>query len=276
MLFWQFLVGLFWLVLNLVRNSKKTLELTSDKMVRFSNGIKALQFHRITPKFQLCGTWNKPVQFEGFLEYLCKNGIEAILPGQRDSGIIITFDDGEESIYDYAFPILKKYGVKAVVFLIVDYVGRRNLWDITLTGKRVQHLSWDEIIEMKKWGIEFGSHTMTHRNLTKLSKEEIEHELSESKRVLRQKIGKCNSISYPFNRVNSTVIKVAANAGYKFGFGGDGSSNLLLKKEAIYITDNTKTFAVKVFEKPDLLYRYERIKQKVINYFTIATMVAKR
>ena len=127
-------------MLNPVRNSKKTLEPGLDKIESFSNGIKALQFHRITPKFQFCGTWNKPGQFEGFLEYLCKNGIETIVPGQKESGIVITFDDGEKSIYDYAFPILKNFGVKAVVFLIGDYNGRKNLWDITLTGRRVQHL----------------------------------------------------------------------------------------------------------------------------------------
>lgn len=245
-------------------------------MVRFSNGIKALQFHRITPKFQFCGTWNRPDQFEEFLEFLCKNSIDTILPAQKDKGIIITFDDGEKSIYDYAFPVLKKFDIKAVAFPIVDYIGKKNLWDITLTGEHVQHLSWDEIIEMKKWGIEFGSHTMSHRNLMKLDRNEIEYELSESKRILEQKIGECSSISYPFNRVNRTVIQVAAKAGYKFGFGGDGSSNLLLKKEAIYITDNTRSFGVKIFEKPGLFYRYERIKQKVINYFTIATMMNRR
>ncbi len=237
--------------------------------------VKALQFHRITPEFQFCGTWNKPGQFESFLRFLCTNGIQTILPGQKDKGVIITFDDGEQSIYDFAFPILKKFNMRAVVFLPVDYVGKKNLWDVSLFGKRTNHLSWDQIIEMKKWGIEFGSHGMTHRNLTKLSKDEIEHELSESKRILEQKIGECRSISYPFNKVNWTIIQIAAHVGYTYGFGGDGSSNLLLKKEAVYITDNLRSFRVKVSEKPALFYHYERIQQKVINFFTIVTMILR-
>ncbi len=238
--------------------------------------VKALQFHRVTPKFQLCGTWNKPDQFEEFLKFLHTNEIETILPGEKENGIVITFDDGEQSIYDHAFPILKKFRMRAVVFLIVNYIGKRNLWDVTLAGERPHHLSWDQIIEMKKWGIEFGSHTLTHRNLTKLTSDEIEHELFESKRILEQKIGECNSVSYPFNKINPTVIQAAARAGYAFGFGGDGSSNLCIKKEAIYITDTTGSFRVKIFEKPRLLYRYERMKQILINYFTIVTMINRK
>jgi len=251
-------------------------ELNSDRMLVFSTPVKALQFHKITPKFQLCGTWNKPGQFEKFLKFLCSHGIDTILPGQKENGIIITFDDGEKNVYDYAFPILRRYNIKAVVFLVVHYIGKENIWDITLTGKRIKHLSWDEIIEMKRWGIEFGSHTMTHRNLTKLSRSRVEFELCESKRILEQKIGECNSISYPFNRVNQLVLQVAGKAGYKYGFGGDGTSTLLIKKEAIYIIDNSTSFRVKISERPRLLYRYERMKQGIINYFTITTMMRKR
>ena len=198
-----------------------------------------------------------------------------MLPGEED-GIIITFDDGEKSVYDYAFPILKKFGMKAVVFLIVDYIGKSNLWDITLAGERTQHLSWEEIFEMKKHGFQFGSHTMTHRDLTRLSKKELEHELFESKRIIEAKIGECYCVSYPFNRVNRYVVHVASEAGYKFGFGGDGSSNFLLKKEAIYITDDTTSLGVKISKRPKYLYNYLRVQQTVINYFTIATMLNRK
>jgi len=238
--------------------------------------IKALQFHRITPEFQFCGTWNTPNQFAGFLDFIQNQGIKIIFPGPEKNGIVITFDDGEKNLYDFAFPILKKFGIKAIVFLIVNYIGKKNLWDISLTGHRVPHLSWNEIIEMKEWGIEFGSHTMTHRNLTKLNSLEVEYELFESKNVLEKKIGEVNFISFPFNRINDEIIDSAKKAGYKFGFGGEISGDFMLKKEAIYITDNSRSLAVKILEKPKCLYNYERTKQKIINYFTIATMVSKR
>ena len=237
--------------------------------------VKALQFHRITPRFQFCGTWNYPDQFEGFLRFLTDN-CDLVLPGQKASGIVITFDDGDVSIYDHAFPILKKYGVRPIVFLIVDYINRDDMWDITLTGRRSSHLSWDQIHEMRDWGVRFGSHTMSHHNLTKLGTRELKRELFESKSVLEAKLGPVDCISYPFNRVNNEVLLHARHAGYKYGFGGDGSSDLLIKKEAIYITDNRCSLGIKLSERPGLLYRYDRLKQQVINYFTITTMLTRR
>jgi peptidoglycan/xylan/chitin deacetylase (PgdA/CDA1 family) len=244
-------------------------------MEGISSNIKAIQFHRITSSFQLCGTWNTPMQFERFLQLIQDKDIKTILPGEASNGIIITFDDGERTVYSNAFPLLKKYGMKAVVFVIVDYIGRKNYWDISLTGQRTEHLTWKEIEEMQDYGIEFGSHTMSHSNLLGLNSERLEYELAESRRILAKRLGKCVSISYPFNRVNRTIAYHAAHVGYQYGFGGDGSNVLLIKKEAVYITDTPDTLKVKLYENPGVVYRYERVKQSVINYFTLATMVVK-
>jgi peptidoglycan/xylan/chitin deacetylase (PgdA/CDA1 family) len=238
--------------------------------------LKALQFHRVIPDLQFCGTWNRPGQFESFLIYLRDRRIPITLPGENRDGIVITFDDGEQNIYDYAFPLLKKYGLPSVVFLIAGYVGQSNDWDLSPTGRRLKHLTWKEIREMKKSGIRFGSHGLTHRNLTRLSASELNREIFGSKEILEKEIGPVDTISYPFNRVNREVLDKVRKAGYKYGFGGDGSSDLLIKKEAIYITDTMTTFKIKVFEKPALSYAYDRIKQKVINAFTIATMLIKK
>lgn len=236
---------------------------------------KAIQFHRITPDFQFCGTWNTPAQFERFLCFFKDNDIPVVLPEAEGPGLIITFDDGEESFYDHAFPILRRYRMRAIVFLIVDYIGKQNTWDISLTGRRLSHLTWDQIGEMKEWGIEFGSHTMTHPNLTHVSPRELKWELTASKQMISDRIGECRYLSYPFNRVNATVLRSAREAGYCYGFGGDGTDRLLVKKEAVYITDTRQSLRVKVYEEPPLFYWYERIKQQVINLFTITTMVAK-
>ncbi|MBE0432284.1 polysaccharide deacetylase family protein [candidate division WOR-3 bacterium] len=237
--------------------------------------VKAIQFHKVTPEFQTCGTWNRPEQFERFIELACRTS-RVVMPAEGEAGLVITFDDGDESVYRHAFPILKKHGVRAVVFLIAGYIGARDHWDIPVLSERSRHLSWDEIREMKEWGIEFGSHTVSHRNLTRLTRCEIEYELLESKRIIEAAIGPISCISYPFNRVNGDVIREARRAGYTFGFGGSGQSVLAMKKEAVYITDNIASFSVKINERPKILYQYDRIKQRVINYFTITTMLVKR
>jgi peptidoglycan/xylan/chitin deacetylase (PgdA/CDA1 family) len=236
---------------------------------------KALQFHRITPEFQWCGTWNRPDQFRKFLDMLCSDGITVGLPGDG-SDIVITFDDGDKTIYEYAFPLLKEYGMKALVFLVTDFVDKQNVWDVSITGKRAVHLAWDEIREMHSYGIEFGSHTMTHRNLTRLDPAGMRKELAGSKMTIEEKLGLCRCVSYPFNRVDRTVLMMTAQCGYEFGFGGDGSHALLLKKEAVYITDTPRSFGIKISETPRSWYVYERFVQKVINYFTITTMLTRR
>ncbi len=237
--------------------------------------VKALQFHRVLPQLQLCGTWNTPGQFDRFLHSLKRNNIATVLPGENTKGIVITFDDGESNVYYHAFPLLKKHGMKALVFLVVNYIGKRNDWDLAV-AQRTHHLSWEHIHEMRDYGIEFGSHTMTHRNLTALNEDDVRRELAESRRIVAHHCGHCRSISYPFNRVNQMVQRIAAETGYTFGFGGSGQCDLCLKKEAIYITDTPVSFNIKVRERPHLLYRYERLKQTIINYFTIATMLSTK
>jgi len=237
--------------------------------------LKALQFHRVINQFQFCGTWNTSEQFDSFINTIYKSGNDIILPGQKRDGIIITFDDGEENLYYYVFPILKKYHCPAIMFLVVDYIGKDNYWDISISNKKSRHLNWKQILEMKESGIIFGSHTMTHRNLTRLNHEDLEYEIFESKKILERYLGPINSISYPFNRTNREILEAVKKAGYKYGFGGYGHNNLSIKKEAIYRTDNDLTLKIKISERPSILYWYERFQQKVINYFTIATMLKK-
>ncbi len=235
--------------------------------------FRALQFHRIIPEFQICGTWNTPRQFEGFLRLLNSSGLNVGLPGEPGVDLVITFDDGEENAYQYAFPLLKKYSMKAVIFLIAGYIGRTNCWDLNF-GRKMRHLDWPEIREMRDYGIEFGSHGLNHVNLTRLADEVLFHELDQSKRIIESELGACRCLSYPFNRFDRRVLGIASDIGYKYGFGGDGSSPLSIKKEAIYITDTRTGFRVKLHEHSPL-YAYERMKQKIINIFTLVTMLSR-
>ncbi len=235
--------------------------------------IKALQFHRITPDLQAGGTWNTPGQFAAFLESCRKHGIRFILPGDADDGIVLTFDDADQSLYDHAFPLLQEFSVPAIVFIVAGYIGRESRWDLSLTGRSGKHLGWPEILAMYKSGIRFGAHGLTHRNMTRLNNVELETELVGSKRILEEQLGTVDSISYPFNRCDRRVMTAVKQTGYRWGFGGDGSHDLAIKKEAVYITDTAATLRVKISERPRLWYQYERIKQTIINGFTIATML---
>jgi peptidoglycan/xylan/chitin deacetylase (PgdA/CDA1 family) len=79
-------------------------------------------------------------------------------------------------------------------------------------------LSWDQIREMSKGGIEFGSHTISHPFLSNLTKSEMMYELLESKHVIEQKLGKeIQSIAYPSGSYDHRVMNCAKNCGYQFG-----------------------------------------------------------
>jgi peptidoglycan/xylan/chitin deacetylase (PgdA/CDA1 family) len=93
--------------------------------------------------------------------------------------VVLTFDDGYRDFYTDAFPILKRYGYTATVFLPTAYIdGKRP----GIRGK--QHLNWDEVRELFTQGITFGSHTVNHVELHKLGWGEIEFELGASREVI--------------------------------------------------------------------------------------------
>lgn len=124
---------------------------------------------------------------------------------QRTVGI--TFDDGLESDYTFAYPILKEYGFSAVFFVTVNYLGTPG------------YLSWQQLKDLRSNGMCVGSHTMNHKILTRLSRKEIRYEIIQSKEVLENKLAaKIDMLSIPRGFLNSYIIRTAHEAGYKVVF----------------------------------------------------------
>jgi peptidoglycan/xylan/chitin deacetylase (PgdA/CDA1 family) len=142
-------------------------------------------------------------------------------PGARRP-FLLTFDDGYASLAEYAYPVLADLGFTATTFLITDYVGKTNTWDVRYTWKRVPHLSWTEIERWRDRGFGFGSHGATHRRLTWLTDAELAAELQRSRETLLDRLGAdaARGVAYPFGAVNARVLQRAQDAGYELGFGG--------------------------------------------------------
>ncbi len=125
--------------------------------------------------------------------------------------VTITFDDGFRNFYAEAFPVLEEYGFEATVFLVTDFCGKYNDW----AGNppelpRSELLSWREIKELNKYGIEFGSHTRTHPDLTRISDAEAQCELTESRLIIQGKLGtKVSTFAYPFGKFNPQIKRIA-------------------------------------------------------------------
>jgi peptidoglycan/xylan/chitin deacetylase (PgdA/CDA1 family) len=107
---------------------------------------------------------------------------------------VITFDDGYNDFYCHAFPTLSRYHFAATVFLPTAYIGTRP---IRFRGKEC--LTWNEIRELRNHGVRFGSHTVTHPQLSSLDAAGVRSEIVNSKQALEENMGEqVDSFSYPF------------------------------------------------------------------------------
>lgn len=133
--------------------------------------------------------------------------------------VILTFDDGCESLYINAFPIFKKYRIKAVIYVVAKSIGDRNVvWPLNDNLDPLNILTKQQLLEMTTYGIEIGSHLCHHVHLPQLSLNEIKTELFESKQILEAELGKeIYSVAYPFGSYNTKVLDIALQAGYQFG-----------------------------------------------------------
>lgn len=121
--------------------------------------------------------------------------------------VILTFDDGYADFYTHAAPVLLQHKLPATVFLPTSYLGRSNAWPGQPAWVREEPLmTWDQVKELASAGIAFGSHTVTHPDLTKLSPAEVERELAESKLAIEQHTGTTvEHFCYPYGKWNPAV-----------------------------------------------------------------------
>ena len=127
--------------------------------------------------------------------------------------ICIVFDDGYKNNYTEAFPVLDKAGYSATIFVATDYVGKSNRWDEeSMSIPSLPMMSWEEMGEMSRHGIEFGSHTKSHPKLAELDEKMAREELEGSKVELEDHLGKkVEFASYPFGSFNDGVKTLAAS-----------------------------------------------------------------
>jgi peptidoglycan/xylan/chitin deacetylase (PgdA/CDA1 family) len=124
--------------------------------------------------------------------------------------VVLTFDDGYQSMYEAAFPILQLHRFTATVFLTVGR-GRTGPDDAlpSMNGRRM--LRWREIRAMHESGISFGAHTLTHPDLTRLPAARARAEIWESKARIEDALGApVTTFAYPYGSVNGQIRRLVA------------------------------------------------------------------
>ena len=126
--------------------------------------------------------------------------------------VLITFDDGYEGVYQYAAPALAKHKMKATFFIFKKGLNSALTGYPYITDNQLRELAANPLFSIQ-------SHTMTHADLSAISKQELQYELKASKQFIESVTNKpCRTIAFPFGHYNSEVLKTAKEVGYDVAF----------------------------------------------------------
>ncbi len=209
--------------------------------------VPILIYHHFDPAISDFETM-KPSDFEKQIAYLHKAGYHAITVselatfmstgnGLPKKPIMITIDDGYESNYQYAYPVLKKYKMKATIFVIAERIGKDK--------QKPPRLTWEQCKEMYDSGlVDIQSHTFDLHHkvkdgkgakepaaLTRIKKADgkletkeeyaarVHADILKSKEVIERNVGNTvTSICYPFGAYNEELLDIVKKAGFTTGF----------------------------------------------------------
>ena len=248
----------------------------SSNFLNSVSEIPILAYHKVSPHAEFGLTTVNPQIFHDHIDYLHQNGYTTLtfhdlmqpnltMPAKP---IIITFDDAYQCIYEYALPLMDKYGFKSVIFVVSGFIGRDNSWEAFGIQRGYQHLSHTELIELHRQGHEIGSHTVTHPYLPVLTTAQVNLELGDSKSRLEDTVGQTViSFCYPYGKSSPRLEQLLTQNEYKFATINksilpDKKKNLLrLMRSCIYTTDTHTQFAAKI-EKFDRLNIAEWVIQR--------------
>lgn len=203
-----------------------------------------------------------PASFEAQMAWLVRHGYRVVrladltgfLAGQRpmpQRAVVLTFDDGYESFYRHAFPVLKKYGLPATVFVYTDFLGGGDA------------LTWPQMQEMLASGlVDVQSHSKSHRNLIERLPGETEEryrvnldaEMRVPRDLLERRLPplKVRHLAYPFGDADEAVVDSAARHGFELAAtvvpGGNAffSQPLMLRRTMIFGDMNLDAFKARL------------------------------
>jgi len=181
--------------------------------------IPILLYHHVHPDPPSLNYWIDAENFEDQMQVLSDLGYQTVTPTQLRQAIlqglqlppkpvIITFDDGNEDNYQYAFPIMQKFGFIGAAYIVANRLDADGF------------LSAEQLKEMAAVGWEIGSHSMTHADLADVTANKLREEILDSRLRLEREIGvQVRSFAYPFGSFVSTLGSKVENYGYRTAMG---------------------------------------------------------
>jgi peptidoglycan/xylan/chitin deacetylase (PgdA/CDA1 family) len=142
-----------------------------------------------------------------------------------ESSVFLTFDDGFRDNYETALPLLREHGFGAFVFVLPPLLddGAPLRWPEVVKDQgrhplTMRSVTWQMLEEMKEGGFEVGSHTLSHTHLPELHGDALREELWESRARIKERLGSCDTLAYPFGEWSPEVAAATRECGYRFAF----------------------------------------------------------
>ena len=189
--------------------------------------VPVLLYHRLADEgpAPLCDYRVSPRLFEEQMRFLRRHGFHTVTTADlerhrrerrpmRGRPVLITFDDGYRDFYEVAWPILRRFGFTAEVFLATDFVGGTADWD-RAHGPPAALMNWEEIGIAQAQGVRFGSHLATHVPANGLNTETLLREGARSRAILEARLGcEVRSVALPYGACDERAVRILQSCGF--------------------------------------------------------------
>ncbi len=198
-----------------------------------TRAVPVLMYHRVA---ETGGALKRyavtPKQFDDHLRMLKACGFHTLTSAEfawyRDGHaplkgrpVILTFDDAYQDFADNAFPILRRHGYGAEVFVVTDKTGMTADWDAEY-GPPAPLMDWATIARLSEAGVAFGSHLATHRKAEQMTSSDLLYEAVKSRTALETRLGRTvRSIAAPYGNLDQRAQRIFYYAGYETVFSTD-------------------------------------------------------
>ena len=230
--------------------------------------LTILYYHEVVPNGE--GASYQKIEekkFEEQMKYLADNGYTSMFFSELSNKlpkkpVIISFDDGFKSVYQKAYPIMQKYGIKGNVYLPTAYVGEDE-----------HFMTWEEVKDLTENGFEMQAHTHNHVDVRTLNNKTIDAQTKKVNEILKEHLDFTpNAVCLPFGTYDKKSIKLLKKEGsYKYilgsFYGRVGKSKLkkggLMPRIGISNADSIEVFAKKLKGKFSWKGPLQRLRLKI-------------
>lgn len=238
----------------------------SRALARIARAVRArrstvLGYHGVGPSSPAEDPRNlrvRPERFRAQVELLRDAGFEFVTVAElvRRAGggtppagmVALSFDDGMADNHSVLLPLLREYGITATVYVATGMIGAPNPW--TADGARM--MTAEELRDLHEAGVELGAHTVSHPDLSTLSRSACLEEMVASRAAIEELTGApARTFAYPFCRYGSEAVAAAAEAGFDAAVtceGRGGWEPFELKRAMLTGKDGLPSFMLKLMD----------------------------